>query len=189
MMTFGFMLITVGSVLMLSGYENKSIGSVLGELSKKPEAGGTSFSAYLTGAGSGVAEAFTGGGSVAPEGGNATLESEGGTVTIDGKPVDTWIAKEIEWARKHGWSGTVTSGYRTEAEQIPLYQAYLAGGNVAAKPGTSNHEKKHFPGGAVDVTEPEQLDQVLSHKLGRKLHYTGKSIGDYPHFSSGLDGV
>jgi len=37
---------------------------------------------------------------------------------------------------------TVVSGYRFYDEQVRLYNAYLAGtGNLAAKPGTSNHER------------------------------------------------
>lgn len=41
----------------------------------------------------------------------------------------------------------VTSAFRSRAEQEALYKAYLAGGTLAARPGTSNHEK----GLAVDV--------------------------------------
>lgn len=59
-MTFGFALITIGSVLMLSGYENVPIATVLATLHEKPKAGGTAFSAYLQGAGSGVSEAILG---------------------------------------------------------------------------------------------------------------------------------
>lgn len=44
---------------------------------------------------------------------------------------------------------TITSGYRTYAEQQALYNAWKAGrGNIAAKPGTSMHES----GLAVDAT-------------------------------------
>ena len=43
---------------------------------------------------------------------------------------------------------SVTSGQRTRAEQQALYDAYKAGrGNLAAKPGTSNHES----GNAADA--------------------------------------
>jgi len=43
----------------------------------------------------------------------------------------------------------VNSGYRSYAEQVKLYALYLAGkGNLAAKPGTSNHNK----GLAADVS-------------------------------------
>jgi len=44
-------------------------------------------------------------------------------------------------AARDGVKLTIRSGLRTRAEQEKLYQAYLKGtGNLAAKPGTSNHE-------------------------------------------------
>lgn len=61
-MTFGFALVAIGSVLMLSGYENVPIATVLATLQNKPKAGGTAFTAYLQGAGSGISEAFIGNG-------------------------------------------------------------------------------------------------------------------------------
>lgn len=129
------------------------------------------------------------GGGVGTGANASALKKVGGTVVMDGHPVAKWIAVELLWARKHGWSGRVESGWRSEAEQRVLYERYLAGGNVAAKPGEGNHEDKVYPGGAVDVTEAAQLDQVLSKKPGRLLKYTGKTIGDDVHFSSGLRGV
>ncbi|MFN3428585.1 MAG: peptidoglycan-binding protein [Candidatus Sericytochromatia bacterium] len=43
----------------------------------------------------------------------------------------------------------ITSGYRSYAEQVHLYNLYKSGkGNIAAKPGTSNHET----GDAIDFT-------------------------------------
>lgn len=45
--------------------------------------------------------------------------------------------------------GQVVSDYRTRAQQAALYQKYLSGsGNLAARPGTSNHETGH----AVDIS-------------------------------------
>lgn len=46
----------------------------------------------------------------------------------------------------------VNSGYRTYAEQAKLWHDYLHGGNLAARPGTSNHEK----GLAMDVSDRGQ---------------------------------
>jgi hypothetical protein len=40
----------------------------------------------------------------------------------------------------------IISGLRTYAEQVALWNAYQAGrGNLAARPGTSNHERGHAP--------------------------------------------
>lgn len=51
-------------------------------------------------------------------------------------------------ARAAGFNLTVTSAWRSQAEQVALYAKYLAGvGNLAAKPGFSNHQG----GTSVDI--------------------------------------
>jgi hypothetical protein len=89
---------------------------------------------------------------------NGSLTSPKGTVTFDGKPVAAWIAPALSYARNHGWNGTVTSGYRSFADQSAIYNS---GVRPAAKPGTSNHESDVFPGGAVDVTDAQGLANAL----------------------------
>lgn len=97
---------------------------------------------------------------------------------VDGKPVAAWIANILQQAKAAGWTGTVTSGYRSVAEQRRIYNS---GVRPAAKPGQSNHNFTAFPGGAVDVTNAAQLAQVL-HKLGiNKLQWAGAK--DPVHFS------
>jgi hypothetical protein len=75
-----------------------------------------------------------------------------------------WNALNEE-ARRNGIELVPTgskSSYRTYAQQVELYQAYLNGtGNLAARPGTSNHGWGH----AVDVATPEMrrlIDQIGS---------------------------
>lgn len=184
-MTFGWGLMTVGSVMLLSGYQDKPISAVLGEIQKKPAAGDTSFSAYLKGAGSGISDAFTGSGETGSTSG-ATGKVPTGMAQFDGHTVCKWIAEELEWARQRGWKGSVNSGFRDYQEQV---QACKETTGPCADPGTSNHEGTHYPSCAVDVTNEEELDKILSKKIGRRLHWTGKSIGDNVHFSSGLNGV
>jgi hypothetical protein len=97
------------------------------------------------------------------------------------KPIASWIVPVLEWAAEHGWHGTVTSGYRTYFEQAQLNHA----GAFSAPAGFSNHESTVYPGGAVDVTEPGQLIQVLKRYTGpRKL--IGGVLGpvDPEHFSA-----
>jgi hypothetical protein len=97
------------------------------------------------------------------------------------KPIADWIVPVLEWAYQHGWTGTVTSGYRTFAEQAELNAA----GDFSAPAGTSNHESTEYPGGAVDVTNSAQLIQVLAGYQGpRKL--IGGVLGpvDPEHFSA-----
>ena len=97
------------------------------------------------------------------------------------KPIADWIVTVLEWAYGHGWSGTVTSGYRTYYEQAQLNAA----GAFSAPAGLSNHETTKYPGGAVDVTNPSQLIAVLVHYPGpEKL--VGGVLGpvDPEHFSA-----
>jgi len=97
------------------------------------------------------------------------------------KPIAGWIVPILEWARAHGWPGTVTSGYRTFYEQAQLNAA----GAFSAPAGLSNHETTVYPGGAVDVTDPGRLLAVLAHHHGiPKL--VGGVLGpvDPEHFSA-----
>jgi hypothetical protein len=184
-MTFGFALMSIGSIMMLSGYEKKTIGEVLSQLQTKPTGGETGLSAYLKSGGAAINAAVTGPGKTSADS-TSSGSVPSGLTTFDGHPVCKWIAEELEWARKHGWSGQLESGHRSYQQQV---QACANTTGPCAEPGTSNHEDTHFPGCAADVTEPEELDRVLTKKIGRRLHWTGKSIGDDVHFSSGLQGV
>jgi hypothetical protein len=97
------------------------------------------------------------------------------------KPIATWIIPILQWAHEHGWSGTVTSGYRSFYEQAQLNAAGL----FSAPAGFSNHEKTIYPGGAVDVTQPGQLLTVLK-GYARPVKLVGGVLGavDPEHFSA-----
>jgi hypothetical protein len=97
------------------------------------------------------------------------------------KPIADWIIPVLEWAAVHGWTGTVTSGYRTYYEQAQLNAA----GAYSAHAGLSNHETTKYPGGAVDVTNPSQLISVLRIYPG-PLKLVGGVLGpiDPEHFSA-----
>jgi hypothetical protein len=97
------------------------------------------------------------------------------------KPIASWIAPILQWASEHGWTGSVTSGYRTYGEQASLN----ASGAFSAAAGKSNHESATYPGGAVDVSNSSQLMQVLQNYTGpQKL--VGGVLGpaDPEHFSA-----
>lgn len=72
-------------------------------------------------------------------------------VNADGKPVEmataSMYARMQKAAAAAGVSIRVVSGFRTMAEQKYLYNCYLTkkcnGGNLAAKPGYSNHQSGH----------------------------------------------
>jgi hypothetical protein len=98
-----------------------------------------------------------------------------------GRPIANWIVPVLQWAFEHGWTGSVTSGYRTYAQQAELNAA----GDFSAPACSSNHESTTYPGGAVDVTATSQLLAILPGYPGpEKLH--GGVLGpiDPEHFSA-----
>lgn len=135
---------------------------------------------------SGVTVQASGGGGGG--GGSSSRAAHGGLVTFDGKKVASWIAPLLEYARDKGWKGTVTSGYRSDAEQKAIYDR---GTRPAAKPiseggGGSNHSRTGFLQGALDVTDPAALDRILKRKHSR-LKYAGAK--DPVHFSVPRNGT
>lgn len=107
------------------------------------------------------------------------LKMPKGVAQYGGKPVAAWIAPILAYARQHGWRGTVTSGYRSLGQQTAIYNS---GVRPAAKPGQSNHEMTAFPGGAVDVSDAQQLSAILLRSpYARALVYAGSK--DPVHFS------
>ena len=124
--------------------------------------------------------ATTGGSTTAP----GASTSATGTVMFDGKPVAAWIAPALKYARQKGWTGTVTSGYRSDAQQTAIYKSGVRPAAVPQSMGGhgSNHEFTAYPGGAVDVSNPTQLAQILARSpWGQKLLPAGAK--DPPHFS------
>jgi hypothetical protein len=101
------------------------------------------------------------------------------------RPIANWMIPVLQWAHDHGWTGIVVSGYRTRAQQWIAAVKYGLWHYPGGNPFLTNHMKYIYPGGAVDVTEYEQLARVLRGYNGaRKLLWAGPTIGDYVHFSS-----
>ncbi len=90
-------------------------------------------------------------------------------VHFGGMPVAPWIRPRLVWARKHGWTGKVSSGWRSPAAQERLWADKLAGRITwaVARPGTSNHEGLIYPRGAVDLTEPDEFARAMRAWPGR----------------------
>lgn len=107
-----------------------------------------------------------------------------GVVAFDGKPVAAWVGYVLDYARRHGWQGSLSEGFRTDAQQTGIYNS---GVRPAAKPkslggGGSNHEIKTFPGGAADVSQAAQLAAILAKSPYRSLlQWAGSK--DPVHFS------
>jgi hypothetical protein len=97
------------------------------------------------------------------------------------RPIADWIVPVLQWAYRNGWTGAVTSGFRTYLQQAALNAA----GYFSAPAGASNHESTAYPGGAVDVTNPSQLIRVLATYPG-PLKLVGGVLGpiDPEHFSA-----
>lgn len=88
------------------------------------------------------------------------------------------VLRAIAWARKNGWAGGITSGFRSFAEQSALYANRANNPNPVALPGTSNHES----GQAVDVSDNMGFLRAMgSAPLNSRLIWYGP--GDPPHFS------
>jgi hypothetical protein len=103
----------------------------------------------------------------------------GKATTFDGKTVRSDFAKQLAWARAHGWKGSVTSGYRTKAQQLAAAKHYGLQ-HYPNGPLASNHVRNK----AVDVTDPAELDKILRRYPGKRtLIWGGPVIGDAPHFS------
>jgi len=119
--------------------------------------------------------------SEATSGGGSTGEVE--AVTRQGEKIGAKIAdqfdKMVAAAAKDGVKLQIESGLRTHAEQEKLYAAYLNGtGNLAAKPGTSNHES----GEAIDYSNtPGAFDWLK--KNAAKFGFHGNVPGEPWHYS------
>jgi hypothetical protein len=89
------------------------------------------------------------------------------------------VREAVLWAIGKGWHGEVTSAFRTYAQQAALYARYLAGGPLAAKPGTSSHEK----GEAVDVTDYGTFGAIMERAPEYARLYNRLGARDPVHFS------
>lgn len=106
--------------------------------------------------------------------------------------VAPWIRSRLRYARKHGWTGAVISGWRSRSSQLqaaqeysrrvgrPLEQLYPAG--VYA----SNHLGLRWPSGAVDVTDPAGLELAMRSWVaeGKPRPLLSRIPGDPGHFSA-----
>lgn len=138
-------LIAAGSIFVWSGIKGWSVIKTVGDLiaGSKPE-------------GSNVY-------SLASEAGNTGNFSSGtmpsGVTTYEGKQVAAWIVPILQCAKSNGWNGTVTSGYRSVADQR---RVCATGVKPCATPGTSHHQGTAYPDGAVDVSNAAQLSAILT---------------------------
>lgn len=110
---------------------------------------------------------------------NVSGVNPGSVKTFDRKPVVSWMIPALEYARQHGWKGTVTSGVRSKAEQMAAATRFGLQHYGPAGPLGSNHVAGHS--GAVDVSDPDGLERALRSYRGRKPIRAMKD--DPVHFS------
>lgn len=120
------------------------------------------------------------------DGTQPALESiPAGVATIDGKQVAAWLVPVIKCARKNGWTGSVTSGYRNIEQQKAACKNVCGNPNgcpgLCAKPGQSNHQKVAWPNGAIDVSDPSGFQKALK-KCGSPIK--NALANDPVHFST-----
>lgn len=108
-----------------------------------------------------------------------------GTSAIDGVRVANWIVGILKEARSDGVKFSVSSGFRTLAQQTVLWNKLGRNPKIVARPGTSNHEGSTYPKGAVDLSNPGWRNMVAwlaKHPKVPLHHYTEPA--DPYHFSA-----
>jgi hypothetical protein len=82
---------------------------------------------------------------------------------FDGKPVAVWMKPYLQWARVHGWRGTLNSGWRdpVHSQQICKEKcgAVKCPGTCAGR--SSNHVGRIKPSGAIDVSDPHTFGALM----------------------------
>lgn len=177
---FGELLMAV--ILVIAGVTGSSIGSVV-RGNPDHAAGDDTAGAQDSVAATKLApDAATGQAGSTPLAAGITAGS--GTASFEGHTVAAWIAPILAYGREHGWTGTVSSGYRTDAQQTQIYDSGVRPAAVPRSEGGSgsNHEGSAFPLGAVDVTQAAQLSAILATSPFRSLLVWAGSK-DPVHFS------
>ncbi len=162
------------------------LGLLLGLLGAR--GGGNALNGGSSGANSGASPINTGG---SPDGGSSGASqsgspmgsASGNIVQRPGGKLDASIAgnfdKMVAAAKQDGVDLQIGSGWRSRQEQERLYAAYKNGtGNLAAKPGTSNHET----GQAIDFENtPGAFDWLK--KNAARFGFHGNVPGEPWHYS------
>lgn len=179
---------TIGGLLVYTALKGKGIAAVLG--------GDTGGSLNPAGGSTGIGSsdpAVVSGTPLDPT--NPTPGGTGGlpgvtrgTTVIDGFNVANWLASWVLCARKNGWTGQVTSGYRTDDDQCQacIHVCGNCGGcsGTCASPGSSNHRGTTFPLGAVDVSDPDGFARALRGCSGPGTRPRNALPNDRGHFSA-----
>lgn len=109
-----------------------------------------------------------------------------GVGTFDGRSCANWMIPYLQWARAHGWRGTLTSGWRDPAYSESLcYRmcgAPRCSGRCAGR--SSNHSGSVSPRGAVDVSDYANFGRIIRSYPGSPRIFNALGSRDPVHFSS-----
>lgn len=116
----------------------------------------------------------------------ARMPLAAGSTQFDGRPVANWMKPYLEFARRNGWPGTLTSGFRdpADSERICFEQC-----SAPSCPGTcagrkSNHSGNKRPKGAIDVSFHKQFGELMEGCPLRPRIFNALGAKDPEHFSA-----
>lgn len=174
-MTFGFALLTAGTILMYSGWTNSSIPDVLKGLAvRKGGAGDTGFVSLFTAPAQGVSEA-------------AEPNTGGGNENIPGAPKGKPTKKEHQLQASHP---ELKPGVRAVTA---IVLARFPGLTITSTTGgTHVSDSLHYQGRAVDLDgsaaemnkAAKWINRYLAKSLSEGIHNPGLSVGEKKHVPS-----
>ena len=109
-----------------------------------------------------------------------------GVTKFDNRPVAAWIKPHLEFAREHGWTGTVNSGWRDPAYSERLCYAMCGAPRCPGKcAGRSSNHAGSTPGaGAVDVSDYVRFGQLMGRSPHSPRIFNALGAQDPVHFSA-----
>lgn len=115
----------------------------------------------------------------------AKQEIADSAATFDGRPIAAWMKPYLDFARAHGWTGTLTSGFRDPAhsEELCLHMCGKPSCPGLCAGRTSNHSGRTKPKGAVDVTDFVRFGQLMQ-ICPREPRIFNDLPKDHVHFSA-----
>jgi hypothetical protein len=117
---------------------------------------------------------------------DAKAHASSGVGRFDGRPVANWLIPYLEWARSHGWKGTLTSGWRDPNYSQSLCYRMCGRPRCPGKcAGTSsNHVGSEKPRGAMDVSDYVRFGQLMRQCPHSPRIYNALGWRDPVHFSA-----